>query len=567
VLAFADRRESALRAALAEALPPVAAALPTLEKLARDTTSDVRNPARATLAKLRELPWWTGLFASDPLARLSPEDAERAKPDLEAAASILSQPGYEQNDRVDELAAIVRRLPAPLGVELAEHMLGGVEQALNRGAEIGTALLELAGGPEAVYRAVSRWTESREARDVHRGGYAVTAMLELVPEERRAAACVALGALAAKAPPGEAHRGYESPAYVVAQAVHRKWPKGADVAPLLDLVLSSEPPAEGDDFRADWAMRELAGPIGDERAATSGVLERLVEAYLAGEPGRFAAVPCAKAVEHAPLPVLRAAAERALASEDDPLATWGLRQILGRAHDPARDGARAPLVARLWDDPRSRRLMMGAYDLEVLALAQLRAALRAGALDFEGAVDTLRIVGRLYGGLADTDAVPRAVRAAHRGTPDPDPLEGLEDVLSDPAFAGPPTEDEWARYRTIRAAAPADELRRGGLEILPDGPWHPEDRAALERGFAALRAEPDDHLAWSLAIALRAKPVAEDEPRFDGLMGTEFDKYVRGCRRAFREALGLPPLGTSATDEEAPDDDAGNGDWLDDDEE
>src|SRR5262249_38774042 len=158
--------------------------------------------------------------------------------------------------------------------------------------------------------------------------------------------------------------GYESPAYLIASALQENWPNESDMAPLLDLVLATEAPLDGtNSHHDDWAVSELAKPIRREGANISKVLDRVVEAFLAGEPGRWRVVHCRKILEHAPVELVRDVAERAFVSEDDDLATWALQQLLGRAHDPARDGSRGQLVARLWEVPRYRRLLQEDYEL------------------------------------------------------------------------------------------------------------------------------------------------------------------------------------------------------------
>lgn len=74
---LAEHELPSVRAAVASGLRPAGAALPLLEALARDPNAEVRKAALANLATVREVAWWSGVFASDPVARLSPAAARR----------------------------------------------------------------------------------------------------------------------------------------------------------------------------------------------------------------------------------------------------------------------------------------------------------------------------------------------------------------------------------------------------------------------------------------------------------------------------------------------------------
>jgi hypothetical protein len=526
---LADHELEAVRRALADGLAPEGPALALLEKLAGDSSSAVRAAALAKLATVREVVWWSGVFASDPMARLDPEEATRCEEALRAAASAVL-------DRKSALAPALRKLPDPLASEAAEAALADPNARGDAdAAAVAAILLARPGGAEALERLAVRWQKGGFAVE-YAGEQAALAGARAVPKRARVALSLAL-ARAAFTAPNDSERRYHSPADVLAKAAAAAFPEGADVTPLLDLALEK---GSGEDAR-EHVVRTILEPLAAKKANLRRVLPRLFEARLAGWPGahRHMIAPDALLLR-APRRALRRAAEQALGAEDDGTAAWALEVLLGPARDPARDGPRSKLVRRFFAEPRYRALIGRTSGLARLAVPLLRAELRAGRLGFPAAYTTLHWVTRFWGGSADI-----VVFGPSHEPPTEDPGKehraGLRGLLGPPALQGPPTDEEWARYRTARAAEPPRDWRRWReqMGLMPPGPWHPADRALLDACVAEARASDGGH-AWLAAMALAGKPFVEDAPLMDELAGLDSDRrYVRDCRERFREALGL----------------------------
>jgi hypothetical protein len=107
------------------------------------------------------------------------------------------------------------------------------------------------------------------------------------------------------------------------------------------------------------------------------------------------------------------------------------------------------------------------------------------------------------------------------------------------------------------------------MGVLPPGPWHPEDRALLDR--AVRTAEEDHDLARSIAPLLCEKPEEALLPLFERLEelcdDLEDQHDVARLRRAARERLGLEAQEDEDEDDEDDEDGDDDGEWMDEPEE
>src|SRR5690606_30628101 len=110
----------------------------------------------------------------------------------------------------------------------------------------------------------------------------------------------------------------------------------------------------GDAAKIDYAVGSLAKAFGRGGAHLGPLLDRFVEAKLAGFPGAWKALSytVTKALESASPERLRAVAERALAAPEVATVAWGIEQLIGPAHDPARDPAPHVFLAACLADAR-----------------------------------------------------------------------------------------------------------------------------------------------------------------------------------------------------------------------
>jgi hypothetical protein len=201
-------------------------------------------------------------------------------------------------------------------------------------------------------------------------------------------------------------------------------------------------------------------------------------------------------------------------------------------------------VRRLFALPRYRAMFLADGDLGKRALPLLRAELRAGQLGFEEAATTLHLVNRLYGGLA-VDPMLRITSEPSSEQQEEERREerrALDAFLGPEHLQGPPTEEEWRAFRALRDQHQHRGVRDwgAGLMALPDGPWHPEDRAFLDRALAARRdgLAGIDHF---IAMAVAAHPDRSGLAIFAemrGWPGVGRD-FLSRLQRRLMEAIGL----------------------------
>lgn len=546
---LARHADEEVRRAVAAGLKPRGErAIALLNALAADPSADVRRAARGSLEEVQEVAWWQGKFRSDPAARLDAADVARLKPALERLSELLDRDqSWLPPAARAELAELAGALPDALALELTELWHAGGSRHRTADAGLLAVMISREGGLDALARLCARWVEDGHDSVARPLAQAITSL----PEPRRVEVCLALSRRIAALP----ERGRdERPAGMMAEAAGLAWPPGRDLTPMLDVLLSIPP--HSNPHRGDMSASSMARGLLDG-ADPGPILDRLLEARLAGYPGAWSSIgwQCDKMLERASGPALRLAAERAALSDDGKLAAWGIGSLLGAAHDPARDGPLSAVVERLLADPRARRVILDHHELSRRAVAPMRAALRAGQLSYPEACTAIRIIGAVWGGVADSNSV------STRLDQDEDELEkwrakareALGPFLGPPELHGPPTAEEWAMLRAARAIALTrpgpggghEDEREGqpplGLAVLPVGPWSPEDRAVLDAALARMRAGDGD-AALPIGLMLAGKLEEADFPLFDELVARvdhETKPLLRGLRSGARDALGL----------------------------
>ncbi|MFT3773461.1 MAG: AAA family ATPase [Minicystis sp.] len=541
VEALAEHEEPQVRAAVALGLAPAGArASAILAKLALDPNVSVRRPAKAALAATGEVSWWTGKFESDPIARLTPEEALRHKETLEALSALLDQSPYMVENRDEKLAGLVGALPDPLAVEAARLVLAAEDSRLAKLTKLGAMMIARPGGIDAFLRVCEAWGKGRyfhASEDVVR-------MIADTSPEIRLDACLTLARYAATAPEQERTK-QGGPVHIAAQIAGGAFPPGADLTPLLDLILAAPALPER---TLDWSVTGLRAAFVNPAADPTPIAARLVEAQLAGFPGRWDALHTAalELLRRLPRETLRAAAEEAVRRDDDQTVAWGLARLLSDAHDPEVDPDPLTMVRRFWEEPRLRQVMMSWWEMQHATISLVRDELRRGVLPFTDAARTVDLIDALWGGRGSGMAglFPRTPEEVEKGQNDLRARYAA--FLGPPELQGPVTDDEWAALRRARAAlGPLGELDfrklSRALMTLPSGPWHPDDRALLDRAVAV--CEAGDPLGYPIAMAICAKPDADLLPLFQRLVRLEPDQrdtFKQGYF-AVREALGLPP--------------------------
>jgi hypothetical protein len=557
--------DAAVRRALAAGLRPARAPeRALLERLARDPVADVRGPAREALAALGEVPWWAGKWSRDPLAGLSPEEAEAHRAAIEQIAAVLDRPRYHAAHHDAELAAVASSLPDAVVVDLAETALSAPRSADTRMPALGALLVARAGGEEALLRLCQRWAKLP--------GFAVdaahVAMITGAPRDRRVAVCLALGRRAARLGADLADEGAQKLGTILAKLAGEGFPPEEDPTPLLELALTCPTRAHR---ATHWIAHALVAPLGAGHALPAPLLERMFEAHVAGLPGAWWNV-CGAVRAHlarAPREAQRALAERAIQSDDEGTVAFGLGALVLDLHEPGRDPPVLELVAGFWEDPRLRAVLLSRSGDLRLALAGVRAALRRGGLDFETAERVVDTVGWFWGGPAGRGHARSKLEA---GSAEAERrLARYEACLGPEDLRGPVTAEEWALLRAARGRHPIWDTSafRVALRTLPAGPWDPEDRAVLERALRHVEEE-DRELVFLCGMAVEAKITREDLPILERLRELAPDpedrEHLEELLHDARAQLGLLPAEDAEEDgdaEEAPAAQGSGREWMD----
>lgn len=536
---LATHDDQRLRAAVAAGLQPTDdSSLALLEQLGRDPIYEVRRPAQATLAKVREVPWWMGKFQSDPLERLEPDQIARHKPTLDQLDTVLDVPRYNLFHRQDEIVSLAETLPDELAVDLAVTSLSarGFDKPQSK---LGTMMVTRKGGAQGLIQLCEIW--SKQPYSFY--GDARVEIVSSAPPDVRLATCMALARYACSRSLEE-RRQQGGAADIAATIAGKAFPPDADLGPLLELLLSM-PPVESSTYdKIDWALNGLSQAFGTDKAQPGSIADQLIEARLEGYPGVWKSLRHAadKLVGKIPREILRPAAERSLHHLDDDTVRWAIQCLIREAHDPSCDPEPHDLIARMCeDDPRLRRIILKSIDLRKLALPWLRTSLRQDALTFEEAAAAINVVDGFWTSM------------------DPSPFLGalgrddlLEDnrrkerelyatMLASGDFSGPVSDEEWAALRRIRDRHTSSKLWRSALLVLPKGPWQPEDREFFDQVVARCEAGKVE-LAVPIAHVLASKCTLDDLPLFDKLIALvpEHKSFIRRCQYDARVGLGLP---------------------------
>jgi hypothetical protein len=497
-----------VRTSVATGLSPWGNRIALLDALAADPIPEVHFAAKAALAPLRG-PWWKGRFSSDPLPRLSDDEAALHKPTLERLDLLLdrTEDGRAPRAPLDEIVEQAASLPAPLAVELLETLLSGeASTALLGHPTMLARLIQLPGGVDAMVRLCQAWAKQPGVEAV---ADAAAAAIPLLEGAQRVALAEALMAFALSRSPRQRCRP-DDPGALAAGLSAYAWPDGHDLTPVLDGILSLPP---SDDGPEDQVVALLGLAFAAPGTDVSPILDRVIAARAQGYPRRWRVLGehLDRLLERVPPARLRASIQKAADAQSVP------------------------------DVPASEDIdqeIAGDEYLCLRLLPHLRQALRAGRLGLKEAWHTMRTIDDLHGGLASAEPA--------------DDIEGRREALRQEvgehlgpkAMQGPPTTDEWQAYRAARARYPSDGARRAwyALTVLPPGAWSAEDREELDRALMRLRCGDID-LWRPLASALAAKPLMMDLPLFDDLsarVGSEDQAHLRELQAKALGALGLP---------------------------
>jgi hypothetical protein len=454
-----DESAEVRRAIAAGLRPEVAGAPALLRKLSVDPDPNVRAAARESLG-VHAPPWWTGMLSVDPVATVGEAEATRLRPTLDAIAVEMASQEHARPQALARIVELARDLPAEIAADVAEHSFPLVGFRLEDTA-VSLATLLLA-GPDAeasLGRVLDVWG-TRVLFEIEKVSEAIRAL----PAKRRAAMCTMLANRALEGSSPERYLVYSPPASAGKIAAHA-WPEALDAGFVIDAIDAADA-AEDADGECDQGLASIAHAFARARLRGEQI-DKLADRLLAPPSAAWRRVGYAlrEAFEARGARVLRRIAERAAASANDELVRWGLECLAG----PARSKRDPPVAAllRAWcADPRLRRQVARSFDLRGKALGPLRAALRAGQLEFEGAVYVISSVGAKHGRLRDRE--PKK----------PDSSRAL-------------TNADWVPYRAARDRAAIDGMYywHHALHALPPGPRSPADRAFFARIIAAAKEQ------------------------------------------------------------------------------
>jgi hypothetical protein len=430
-------------------------ALALLQKLSTDPERVVRQPAQEKLAELQEVPWWLGLFDSDPLARLGPAQAESLAPALQLIAEYTAQAPRKRSARDAAFAEAVTQLPDDLAGELVSRL------AVSEWYAPSTRLLlrdfvRRATAAQVFWKLLKPGpNEDESSKTALSISFELPNMLKTADSEHVLQLIYAFAKQIAENP--EQNSDWESPVGMVNLMLPSLWRPTFKVGPLLDVAeelsgkLNDDPTDDDDDEQRRGRLSvldTLLKLITQDAGAVREELWRLVEIMRKLEhPGQHIAA----FIKQLRADQCSAFAEKFHTDSHPDFRTQACELLLveaqasGEADEPA-------LFLKLFQDTAFRAHVFGASHLLTTFAAHLRAKLLAGAL-------TLSEAATLMG------------------------------VLK------PASDAEWVAFRSQQRAAlaSATPLELGGvLGARPDGPWRDEDLELCNAALARLRSAGTD---------------------------------------------------------------------------
>lgn len=558
-----------VRYRLAMALKPTSPEhVALLQTLAADAERRVRDAAHANLGPTHAPPWWSGLFDSDPMARLSRGESPGVVKALADIQKLNAGTWWEQKTKTAEARQwprLVAALPDVLALEVSERLLRVTLLPVDTKAAVLANMLTRQGALPPLLRVVDHAGKRLEDRFGLEG--AAKEAATLAPREALDAMAGQLADLAVAAPLME-RRDRESAASLRAELAGTLWGTSAPPGPLLERVLHLHGEVDEEHPPLDWVASRLMSALVASTLDAKPLVPTVLEALSLGATGpwRGVANQLVRWVDGAPRAQVRAAALQAVRGTHTRAIQWGLKQLLfHKTHVPKEDGSLLDMLERFWDQPAARAAMMGDAQLRLACVLPLRGLLRSGACTPVEAEWAAAVVSRLYGGAAqhnvfggqpddldDVDAKERkALRSEHKG------------LLGPRQMQGPLTDQEWAAVRKARRAAlDGGSWHQGQMFVTQPRVRHEEDRAQLREAVAAMR-EGKTRAAMNLAMGLNCNAAPEDVPTWEALLACGDPAHRGWLKRAYhqtRARMGLPPV-ASARSAAAHEDDAG---WEDD---
>jgi hypothetical protein len=404
--------------------------------LTKDKDADVRAAAREALGGAAP-PAWATFFPRDPLATLPAAEAARLRGPLDRAAEALEE-GVSKD--AAPLAEAIAELPDALATPILDAWMKTSRAAQAKGAE---PLIErwLRLDPEG--ERTEAWLRSMgDDNPMLESGARVGALVKRLPVEHARAIGLRVAAFLTDDRAHPYGRMYGEGLLTAC------WPDEADPTPLLELALGAPiadaaalPDAEDASLANSTFVQLALAP-----ATLEVLLEPLVDAFLAGLPGRWARLryQVPDRLLEVAHPRLRAHAEALLREGEGAALTWALRYLTGGGHDPSVDPPVERFLVDAARDPRLRAALLGDPSLRAPGLHVLRAQLTSGELPPEEVIS----------------------------------VAALFHVASDEASLRP---EEWAAVRRARVLIEAPARRAAAVALLPAfARWTPEDRAFVD---------------------------------------------------------------------------------------
>lgn len=525
VCALAEHRLSPIRLALVQGLSAASAEFePLLRARTDDNDTAVRNAAREALSSLGAPPWWAGLFSRDPAHVIPEQDAARLGPSLARWAEMLNKDFGPRSEDLEELYGILDALPDALASDAVSRLLGS-GRGLHEDARLAARLARVPDGIKVVLDLAKNTSTDR---------YRMRCFLEhyaKCEDARSEAASREIIALIATQPASE-RNDHLSLAWALYALGHELWPEGCDPSDLVAGVLSEVDP--DDSFSFDPLVSAIDHIAAKSPRCFPALREQVIEGWLGilGHKAHRRLHHLRNAIlADLPLDHRREVARQSLRSEDDTVATWGLTQLVGSAHDPTRDLPVPELTAQLCQDMRLRTLLIRQSGLVFQNRDLLLGYLHRGELSASTACN-------LINHLAAPETQMNDAMTGDAWPGENNRLSSLPERAWDHPHL---TEADWAAWRRIRDhASNTEENWHFSLLALPLGPLCPEDRAFVDRAIAAFHAG-DEHASMGLATVLMVAGTAEDLPLMDALIRHDEDHLFEEFQERMQCRLGRKP--------------------------